>query len=52
MLHNERTNTNGTMETSTTTAKTSGGMESCELPVSMMAGYCVSSPGLCIGFAP
>jgi len=33
-------------------SNTSGGIESYELPVSMIAGYEVSSPGFCIGSAP
>jgi len=33
-------------------SKTSGGIESYELPVSIIAGYDVSSPGCCIGLAP
>jgi hypothetical protein len=33
-------------------SKTSGGIESCELPVSIIAGYEVSSPGFYIGSAP
>jgi len=33
-------------------SNTSGGIESYELPVSIIAGYEVSSPGFCIGLAP
>jgi len=33
-------------------SKTSGGIESYELPVSIMAGYEVSSPGFYIGLFP
>jgi len=33
-------------------SNTSGGIESWELPVSIMAGYWVSSPGFYIGLEP
>jgi len=33
-------------------SKTSGGIDSWEDPVSIIAGYEVSCPGYCIGFSP